>query len=417
MDYILLLTVFGLIVLITAWVPVLIKEMPLSLPIICILIGAGLRLSPLFTVVEANPLESRYLTEKLTELVLIVSLMGAGLKLDRALGWRRWALTWRLLGISMPLSIAGVALVGWSLLGLAPAAALLLGAALAPTDPVLASDIQVGPPGSGCETPVRFALTSEAGLNDGLSFPFVYLAIAVALAGRVDASLIGHWFLVDVLWKLTAGAVIGWLAGKGVGWLLFRLPDRTRISRTGDGFVALGITLLVYGVTEIAHGYGFLAVFASGLAIRATERQNEYHEKLHAFAEQIERLLMMVLLVCFGAAIAQGSIFGRLDGWVVLTAVLVIFVIRPLAGIVGLLGRPEKAREKAMIAFFGIRGMGSFYYLAYALGQAEFAGTDILWVTICCCVLASIVLHGTTVTPLMRYLDTERHIEEGRPPP
>ncbi|TIU90485.1 MAG: sodium:proton antiporter, partial [Mesorhizobium sp.] len=178
----LLLAVFGAIVLLTAWLPMFLRKLPLSLPMVCIGIGVLLVWSPFSPLVGVNPLENRILTERLTELVIIVALMGAGLKLDRPVSWRGWESSWRLLGIAMPLTIAGIAFLGWSILGLGLAAALLLGAALAPTDPVLASDIQVGPPQSGKEDDVRFALTSEAGLNDGAAFPFVYLAIAIALS-------------------------------------------------------------------------------------------------------------------------------------------------------------------------------------------------------------------------------------------
>lgn len=406
--YVLSLAVFGAIVLLTAWAPMLLRNLPLSLPIVCIAVGAGLVWSPLFPIVGWNPLENRYVTEKLTEFVVIVSLMGAGLKLDRPLGWHGWAATWRLLGIAMPLTIAGIALLGWSILGLGLAAALLLGAALAPTDPVLASDIQVGPPGSEEEDEVRFALTSEAGLNDGAAFPFVYLAIAIALAQTTGEPFLGEWFLVDVLWKTAAGIGIGWAGGKVMGYLTFHLPNRTGLSETKDGFVALGITCLAYGSTELAHGYGFVAVFVAALALRSVERRHAYHDNLHAFAEQIERLVMMVLLVCFGAAIAEGSIFGSLNWAVVAVGVLILFVVRPLSVWIGLAGNPAPKLEKGTIAFFGIRGLGSFYYLAFALGQTEFEQPNILWVTVCFVVLVSIVLHGVLVTPIMRYLDGGR---------
>jgi len=135
------------------------------------------------------------------------------------------------------------------------------------------------------------------------------------------------------------------------------------------------------------------------------ERHHDYHENLHNFAEQIERLLMMVLLVCFGAAIAEGSIFGALSWPVVIAAALILFVVRPLCGWIGLIGFPARPLEKGVIAFFGIRGLGSFYYLAFALGQAEFEGSKILWVTVCFVVLCSIIMHGVLVTPVMRWLD------------
>src|SRR6185312_8122584 len=168
--YPLFLAVAGGVVLLTAWLPMLLSKVPLSLPMVCIGIGMVLVWSPISPVVGFNPLENRLLTERLSEFVVIIALMGAGLKLDRPVSWRGWETSWRLIGIAMPLTIAGIAFLGWSILGLGIAAAVLLGASLAPTDPVLASDIQVGPPQSGKQDEVRFALTSEAGLNDGSAF-------------------------------------------------------------------------------------------------------------------------------------------------------------------------------------------------------------------------------------------------------
>ena len=176
----------------------LLKKRPISLPMICIAIGFIVAVSPLHPLVDLNPLENLYLTQRLTEFVLVVALMGAGLKLDRPLSWRGWESSWRLIGIAMPLTIVGIAFAGWLVLGLSVPAALLLGAALAPTDPVLASDVQVGPPQSGQEDEVRFALTSEAGLNDGAAFPFVFLAIAIALSQVSAEPVFAKWFLIDV---------------------------------------------------------------------------------------------------------------------------------------------------------------------------------------------------------------------------
>ena len=407
-PYFLLVTVCGAVILLTAWLPLILKNLPLSLPMVCIGIGVLLVLSPFSSIVGVNPLENRYLTERLTEFVVIVSLMGAGLKLDRPIGWRNWGSTWRLLGIAMPLTIAGIAILGWAVLGLGLAAALLLGAALAPTDPVLASDVQVGPPQSGDEDEVRFALTSEAGLNDGAAFPFVYLAIAVAVAQTSRQPFLVDWLLVDVLWKIAAGLAIGWIGGKVMGFLVFQLPNRTGLSETRDGFAVLGITCLAYGTTELANGYGFLAVFVSALALRSVERRHRYHESLHIFAEQIERLFMMVLLVCFGAAIAEGSIFAALSWPIVAVTVLALLVVRPLSAWISLAGSRVTWREKSAISFFGIRGLGSFYYVAYALGQADFEGVQVIWVTVCSVVLVSIIIHGILVTPVMRNLDYDR---------
>jgi sodium/hydrogen antiporter len=188
-PYLLLLVGTDALILLVAWLPMALRELPLSLPMFCVAFGfAAFGLSSGDT---PSPVLYPEVTERLTELVVLVALTGAGLKLDRPFGWRTWSMTWRLLAFAMPLSILGIALVGGWLLGLGVAAALLLGAALAPTDPVLAADVQVGPPRSGEEDEVRFTLTAEAGLNDGLAFPFVNLAVALRSQWRAGRALVG----------------------------------------------------------------------------------------------------------------------------------------------------------------------------------------------------------------------------------
>jgi NhaP-type Na+/H+ or K+/H+ antiporter len=355
-----------------------------------------------------HPNEELAIVERLSEFVVIISLMGAGLKIDRPFGWKRWRLTWRLLGISMPLTILALAWLGQSMLGLSLAAAVLLAAALAPTDPVLASDIQVGPPGDREEDEVRFTLTSEAGLNDGLAFPFIMLAIA--FAHEVSVSSVAEWFVYALVWKVAAGIVMGYVIGRALGWLTFHLPNRAKLSRTGAGFVAVGITCVAYGLTEMVRGYGFLAVFVAALALRATEPEHEYHSKLHDFAEELERLLMMVLLVLLGGAMTGGNLFSTLTWQAAAFGLLALFVVRPLAGWIGLIGTDPPPGEKAAISFFGIRGLGSIYYLAYALNHAKFDDANLLWSTAGFIILVSIVLHGITVTPAMRRLDHRRRL-------
>ncbi len=413
-PYILLLVGAGALILLVAWLPMLLKELPLSLPMFCVAFGwAAFALSAGDLPV---PLDYPEATERLTELVVIISLTGAGLKLDRPFGWRSWSLTWRLLAIAMPLSIAGIALAGVSVMGLAPAAAVLLGAALAPTDPVLAADVQVGPPRSGEEDEVRFTLTAEAGLNDGLAFPFVNLAIALAANDMLPGPWLADWVLEDVVWKLAVGIGMGWAVGFALGWLLFHVPNRAGLSRTGEGFVSVGITFLAYGLTEVVHGYGFLAVFVAALALRATERQNSYHERLHDFSDQTERLLMMALLFLFGGAIA-GGLLDALTWWGVAAALVFLFVVRPVAGMLSLIGTARPLGERAALAFFGIRGLGSFYYLAYAMNENGFEGQGAeLWAVAGFTVLVSILLHGMTVTPAMRHLDARRRARKARSP-
>lgn len=413
-PYLLFLLGLGVVILLVAWLPMALSRLPLSLAILCVLIGVAVFHGGVLPF-RSDPVRFSTLTQRLTEVVVIVSLMGAGLKIDRRIGWRRWGSSWRLIAITMPLSIVAVTLMGVHGLGLGLASALLLGGALAPTDPVLASDVQVGPPRSGEDGEARFALTSEAGLNDGFAFPFVHLAVALALAqgggagGAVGGSLLTHWLAVDVLWRVVAGAGVGWAVGKVLGWATFKAPH-ARISGTGDGLVALGATLVAYGVAEAAHGYGFLAVFVAALALRATERDHQFHEAMHDFAEQVERLLMMLVLVLLGGAVA-GGLLDSLTWKEAAFGLALVFVVRPLAGWIGLIGAPHSMRERAVVAFFGIRGIGSFYYLAYGLNHGDFHGWDRLWAITGFVVLCSILVHGVTATPLMTRIDAWRRRE------
>lgn len=410
-PYLLILSLLGIILTGAVWLPRALERFPLSYPIVYIAFGYLIFALPL-GLGAPDPLAAPGLTEKLTELVVILALTGAGLKLDTPLGWRRWQVPWRLLGITMPLCIAAVALFGWTWLGLVPASALLLGAALAPTDPVLASEVQVGKPNEGDENSVRFGLTAEAGLNDGLAFPFTYLAILMATLGAAPANWLGQWLLFYLLYKVAMGVLIGWLLGRFLTLIVFRLPAETYLAKTGDGLLALAMTFLAYGVTELMQGYGFLAVFIAAVVLRHQEREAEYHAKLHAFAEQLERLLLVVLLVLLGGAL-QGGLLGSLEHSDVLFALLFLLLIRPLTGMLALLGSRTRLHERWLISAFGIRGIGSFYYLAYALNQANFPEAERLWAIVGLVVLVSAVVHGSLATPLMNRLEAEPNPEDG----
>ncbi|MFF1272656.1 cation:proton antiporter [Streptomyces marokkonensis] len=407
-----LFTLLGAGALGAAVLPRLVARMPLSLPLVFLVCGVGLELLPL-PMPELDPVSDRVWVEYITEICVVVSLMGAGLALNRPFGRRSWRATWRQLGVTMPLTIAAVGFLAWGVLGWAPAAALLLAAVLAPTDPVLASEVRVGAPTDSehDEDEVRFALTSEAGLNDGLAFPFVMAAVALAAAagGRVTGGGIAHWVLVDVLYKCAVGVFAGLAIGALLGWLFFRAGWRAmRLSEQREGFVAIGATFLAYGVTELLHGYGFLAVFVTACRIRAAERAHGFHTVLHDFVEQVERLLTAALLFLLGVFVAQGGL-GPLTWQGALVGVLLLLVVRPLTGWVAQLGTPAGPRERLVIAFFGIRGIGSLFYLAYALGSPGFdvpAGQ--MWAVVTFTVLASVVLHGVSATPVISRLDRLR---------
>lgn len=404
-PYILFLLGLGAVVLLVAWAPTGLKRLPLTLAILCVAVGVVIFSTGLLSF-DPDPRTWDTATEHLTELVVIISLMGAGLKLDRRLGWRRWSSTWRLLAVAMPLTIAAVAWLGVAGLGFSLAMALLLGAAMAPTDPVLAADVQVGPPQSGDEDEVRFSLTSEAGLNDGLAFPFVHLAILSAAGGLASSGDLALWFGEQVVWKLAAGLAVGVASG----WVFSRLIFSSKGARFGDGLVALAATLIAYAVAELVHGYGFIAVFVCALTIRAAERDHDFHQEMHDLSDQIERLLMMLLLVLFGGALANGLLASLT--WIdALIGLTVVFIVRPVAGMIAMIGSRQPMRERLLIAFLGIRGIGSVYYVAYGLNHGAFGDSERLWAVVGFIILVSILVHGVTSTPLLQRLARRREAE------
>ncbi|MFH9298680.1 cation:proton antiporter [Streptomyces sp. NPDC017520] len=398
----------GIGAFLAAALPRLLSRLPVSVPIVFLAAGVILYLTPL-PLPAVDPVADRAWVHHTAELCVIVSLMGAGLAINRPFGWRRWSATWRLLGLAMPLTIGATALAVWSLLDWPVSAALLVAAVLAPTDPVLASEVRVGEPSAEKEDEdeVRFALTSEAGLNDGLAFPFVLAAVALAAAGESWAGgWVRHWVWSDVFVRIGVGVAVGLAIGLLLGRVLFRSRARSlRLAEEGEGFVALAATFLSYGVAEALHGYGFLAVFATACALRRSEHSHGYHQVMHSFVEQIERLLMALLLFGVGAFVASGGL-AALTWRGAAVGVLLHLLIRPAAGLLAQSRGPGRPNERAAIAFFGIRGIGSLFYLAYAFGEGGFEPYEKeMWAIVVFAVLISVVVHGVAAAPVTAYLD------------
>ncbi|APW99940.1 cation transporter [Halobiforma lacisalsi AJ5] len=408
--YEILLVLLGIVLFGVAVLPRLVSDRAISMPMFFVGFGIVAFSLPI-GVPPPDPLEQGHATERLAEFGVIVALMAVGLKIDRVPGLRAWASTWRLLAITMPLSIAGAALLGWWYVGLFLPTAILLGACIAPTDPVLASEVQVADPGEGNESErradvegkedeVRFALSSEAGLNDGFAFPFTNLALAIALVGLAPGNWIGEWLLIDVAYKIAAGALLGVVLGRITAWAVFLTNPDTQIARSVQGLEAIAGTLFVYGITELAGGYGFIAVFVAAVAIRDYERSHDYNEALHEISELAEQTVMAIIMLLFGGAIA-GGLLEALTVEGAIAAVAIVFLVRPFAGVVGMLGFERAWAERATIAFFGIRGIGSFYYLAHGLNEGAFADADLVWAVVGAVIVISIVVHGVTATPVI----------------
>ena len=354
-----------------------------------------------------DPFEDAVVIERLAEFAVIVALFGAGLKLERALDPRVWGSVARLLGIVMPLTIAAVALFGSAVMGLSLGAAIVLGASLAPTDPVLAGDVGVGPPGEEDEREPKFALTAEAGLNDGFAFPFVFLGAYVADGGW---DWLGEWLAADVLYAVVAGLVAGAAGGYLIAAGIVRLRERHLVIPELDGWVAVAAVLLVYGVAEVAGTYGFLAAFAAGVAFRRYERDHEINRRVHDGAEVVETFCELGLILLLGSLVTVGGLREvGWSGW--LLVVTLLFVIRPLATMLAFVGSRVQRPERWFIAWFGVRGIGSLYYVAVALGLGILSDDEarsLFWV-VAACIVASIIVHGVTAAPLGRRLLSDDH--------
>ncbi|MDB5818735.1 MAG: putative Na+/H+ and antiporter, NhaP type [Rhizobacter sp.] len=472
-------TIVGGLLIFMALAGSVLARLPFSGSMIYILVG--LAVSPLWLHLSAlQPLASSGFVEHLTEVVVLVSLFTSGLKLSAGINDRQWLLPVRLATVSMVVTVVIITVVGWGLLGLPLGAALLLAGILAPTDPVLASDVQVTEPMD--RDRLRFALTGEGGLNDGTAFPVVMLGLG--LLGLQD---LGHWGLkwlaVDVVWATASGLLIGALMGTGIGKLVLYLRRAHKEAVGLDDFLALGLIAMSYGVALLCDSYGFLAVFAAGVALRRTERREteaaggdevgvdpeeaeggrgdaaassaagassensgstadagepaaaspsmtaatQAHadpssdleaaatDAKHApafmahavlsFNEQVERIGEVAVVIVIGAVMWAVE-WDRAVWWFV---PLMLLVIRPIAARVGLIGARVSRTQRRLIGWFGIRGIGSLYYLAYAENHGlpkDLAAT--LTAIVLSVVVTSIVVHGISVTPLMMIYQRKR---------
>jgi NhaP-type Na+/H+ or K+/H+ antiporter len=417
----------GLVLLSMALAGSAIRRLPLSTS--TVYLAVGVVLGPLgLALLLVDPVAHAPVIEVVAEIAVLISLFTAGLKLRLPLSDRAWLPPIRLATIGMVLTVAMIAIIGMAGLGLSLGAAVLLGAILAPTDPVLASDVQVSD--AFDRDRVRFTLTGEAGLNDGTAFPVVMLGLG--LLGLHDLGPMGlRWVSIDLVWAVGAGLGLGALLGTFVGRAVIRLRSGRSMGDGMDELLLLGLIALTYGAALVIDAYGFLAVFAAGLAVRRLERQvsgDEPAEELRrpataadgatevpaeaapahvahsllTFNESIERVAEVGLVILVAAALTQVGV-DPVGLWLV---PVLFLVVRPLAVLGGLAGAGLRRRHRILCAWFGIRGIGSLYYLAYATnhGLDPALASQMTALTLAV-VAASIVVHGVSVTPLMDWYE------------
>ncbi|MDP2024853.1 sodium:proton antiporter [Sulfuriferula sp.] len=401
------------------------KRLPITPAIIYLAVGILVGPTGL-NVFHFNPLKDAALLEVLTEVVVLISLFSAGVKMPVPFNFTRWRAPIMLATVSMAISVGLVAAFAHYLLGLPLGAGVLLGAILAPTDPVLATDVQSRHPGDRDQ--LRFTLTSEAGMNDGSAFPFVMLGMG--LLGLHELGDYGlHWVWMDVLWATAAAVAIGIVCGAGLAWLGCKLRSAPYRHELMDDFLGLGLIGVVYGLSVLVGAWGFLAVFFAAVALRQTElkltgvTRDIHHtsasqqagstdstahpdieppptvsEGSLVFKEHLERLSEVVLILLVG-----GTLFHNSWSWRVVGLALFLFVVvRPLSVLIGLLASRVKWRMRGMMSWFGVRGIGSLYYLMYAIqhGLPEPLALELIQFTLITVTL-SIIVHGISVKPMM----------------
>ena len=403
-----------------------IARLPLSAAMLYLAVGVAI--GPWgWGLLKLDAFKNTVLLERLTEVALLVSLFTAGMKLELPLKDKRWRIPVQLATVSMLLTVAAVTAVGVWLLNLPLGAAVLLGAILAPTDPVLASDVQVANPGD--RDRLRFGLTGEGGLNDGTAFPLVMLGLGL-LGLHELGDLQWRWWSVDVLWAVAGGLGLGYAMGTLVGRAIIYLRTQRKEALGSDEFIALGLIALTYGVALLTLTYGFLAVFAAGLALRRIDepkavaaqavntelsaedqRATGSHAPAHMmrqverFNSQLESFAEVAIVLVVGVLLAT----TRFESAVLWFVPLLFLVIRPVSVAIGLIGTDVQPTQRRLMAWFGIRGIGSLYYLLYAIshGIQPALARQLLSITLAV-VVASVIAHGISVTPLMKRYEARK---------
>ncbi len=394
--YLINVLVIGVLLLMVTLGSGLIERLPISFALIYLIVG--IFMGPYgFNLIQIRP-DALFL-QRFTEFVVLVSLFSCGLKMNRQLRLAAWRSTVRLIGFLMPISIFAIAALGHWFLGMQWGPAILLGGILAPTDPVLASEVQLAHTEDKDE--LRFGLTSEGGLNDALAFPFVYFGIYWLEKGSNWNSWFQEWVAVELLWAIAAGMVMGFFVARIVVWIDVKIQTYNPVHDAMEDFIAISIIFLTYSLTEFVNGYGFLAVFVAGIvAQRSYDNPEKPHGQLE-FTERIEKLLEVATILILGSLLRWEAIWEHAEQALFVGGVL-LFVIRPVGAWISTIGGGYRPVTRWLFGWFGVRGVGSIYYLCYAFGHGlkGTLGEQIAWITYITIVL-SVILHGTSTTPLM----------------
>lgn len=377
---------------------------PFSAGLVYLVIGVlGSLVLPLIGVSRLGMAEHPDVFEIVTDLTIAVAVFATGLRLRRA-PRRRWRTLLALLVVTMPLTAGAVAAFGTLAMGLPLGAAIVLGAALAPTDPVLAGDIGLAGPGESEEQARgRAAITAEAGANDGAAMPLLVLGLTISESGGAAGDLL-QWATLDLLYAVAISLVVGAAIGWGASAAFVAAREHDFLDEGFEAWAAAATALLVFAAVELLGGYGFLGGFAAGLAFRHRDYESGINRAFHEGAGSIENVMTLVVIVLFGSALTtEGLGVPGVAGW--LLAPLLLFVVRPITVALALIGTGLPRGERLYVAWFGVKGVAAINYAVVASAAGVLAGGDsqvVLWTTAACIVI-SIVVHGITATGLAQH--------------
>jgi NhaP-type Na+/H+ or K+/H+ antiporter len=402
------LLLIGAVLVVTALAETAVRRLPLSPALVYLLCGWLAAATATPPLPELDLPRHAGLLRVLSEIAVLLSLFAVGLKIRIAATWTAWKVPVLLASSGLLWSVALATLAAWLILPLSWPMALLLAAVLAPTDPVLASDVQIR--NDNDRDGLRVSLSAEGALNDGTAMPIVMLALGLLGLHEIgDGGL--RWLLVDLLWAVLAGTLLGIACGRSLGWAL-RRRLRAGVETDWDELLYLGAIALTYGLALVLHASAFLAVFAAGATLLrqhpAASPDPEavpLGQQLQAFGARCERLVEVLMVLLIGAALT----YVRWSAAVLAFALLMLLAVRPLSVLLGLPPRALPPAQRRLVAWFGIRGVGSLLYLAMALEQGLAAADAQLLVSAClACIALSIGLHGVSATPLMNIYQRRR---------
>ncbi len=359
-----------------------------------------------------SPLDHTYAFIKYSEFIVIISVLIAGVKIGLKYSMKEWKTPIKLVLIAMPLFMLSVALSFYYVLQLPLATSVLIAAALAPTDPVLASELQLQKKQKAKDKDVglRYLLTAEAGLNDGLAFPFVYLAIVLSTTPNFGSGDLIDWLSFYVVYKIVVGIICGALCGAIFSKSVYPFYSNN-LSKSKLGFVGLSLLLTAYGVAELLNGYGFLSVFFAGLLSCVVVHKKGIKVKeapILPFIEDIEKFLTVIWLIYFGGYIMVSDLFVGLNWKMAAIVLSTALVIRPLTAYLAISQCKYELKEKVAASFFGIRGIGSVFYVTYALNNGQFEDAELIIKIVFLTLLSSILIHGLTSKRVLNFVQGKK---------